>query len=1088
VALCWFAGAVGAVAAPASPARFTPLVPLPAPRIIDSAAAHPGSYGVERIVDGLPATEYSSNGKGIDTFITFDFGKPVKIAAFYHLDRRDPATVAESRLTLGDTPDLANPQGTTTVRHANTRSGVTFCPLAAPVTARYVKWQVTALGPQKYGTVGGAEIRFYTAVESDPAPIKDSFELVSRPAVVLQDGKPVRTVLVKIEHPYAEPADAMVEVSGLPPQAVRLSFGTQTVEVALPAAEREATRSVAIHWGGKPMVERQMVLKPVRHWTIHLHSHSHVDIGYTNVQTEIEKLHWKYTDEALDILERTADYPPGAQFKWNSEVLWAIDSYLKQATPEKRERFARAVKSGRLHLDAMYGNELTGLCRPEELFRLFDCARRLSREFGVTIDAAMISDVPGWTWGIVPALAQSGVKYFSCGTNHIHRIGNTIEAWGDRPFYWVSPSGQEKVLCWVHGKGYSWFHLHGRFEKVAPQTVFDYLAQLESSGFPYDMLPIRYSIDGDNGPPDPRLPDLVKAWNEKYVWPKIVIATTGETFREFERRFGDKLPEARGDFTPYWEDGAGSSARETAQVRNAANQLVQAETLFALVRPAQYPKEGFYQAWRNVLLYNEHTWGAHCSISQPDSDFTKAQWKIKEGFAAGTRQSEQLVAKAFEGYGASGQAPAAFDVFNTTSWTRTGLAVIPATALANGPATLKDAEGRPLPSQRTRDGSLHFVVRDVPPLGAKRVFVESGGAPAAGNAKVEGLALTNGRVRVVIDDQTGAIASLTREGIPIDLVDRASGMGLNEYLYVAGRDPKAPRRSAKPRITVQESGPLVASLVIESEAPGCRRLTREVAVTDASDTVSICDTLDRLPVRTPDAVHFGFPVNVPRGVMRLDVPWAMIRPEVDQLPGACKNYLSVGRWVDISNDRFGLTWSTADAPLVEVGAIRMDVSSPFDPKAWVKRLEPTQTFYSYAMNNYWETNYKADQEGVTRFRYRLTPHGPFDRAEAMREGIARDTPLLPVAVAPDAPRVESLLRVDPAEVLVTSLKPSDDGKALVVRLWNAGEKPAKAVLAWNAIRPRRVSRSSPFEDDRGELTGPIELPPLGMVTVRAETR
>ena len=172
-----------------------------------------------------------------------------------------------------------------------------------------------------------------------------------------------------------------------------------------------------------------------------------------------------------------------------------MDSFLKQATPEKRSEFIHAVKAGQVELDALYGNELTGLCRPEELFRLLGCANRLSKQYGVTIDSAMISDVPGWTWGIVPALAQNGVKYFSMGPNHVHRIGYTLQQWGDRPFYWVSPSGQEKVLCWVAGKGYSWFHsgLQGRIGKMKPEPLFGYLRQLEAAGFPYDMVQLRYT-------------------------------------------------------------------------------------------------------------------------------------------------------------------------------------------------------------------------------------------------------------------------------------------------------------------------------------------------------------------------------------------------------------------------------------------------------------------------------------------------------------------------------------------------------------------------------------------------------------------
>ena len=83
---------------------------------------------------------------------------------------------------------------------------------------------------------------------------------------------------------------------------------------------------------------------------------------------------WKYLEMAMDTARKSAGNPPGSRFKWNVEVLWAVDSYLKQATPEKREQFIEAVKAGQVGLQALYGNELTGLCRPEELLRLLSCA------------------------------------------------------------------------------------------------------------------------------------------------------------------------------------------------------------------------------------------------------------------------------------------------------------------------------------------------------------------------------------------------------------------------------------------------------------------------------------------------------------------------------------------------------------------------------------------------------------------------------------------------------------------------------------------------------------------------------------------
>ncbi len=127
------------------------------------------------------------------------------------------------------------------------------------------------------------------------------------------------------------------------------------------------------------------------------------------------------------------------------------------------------------------------------------------------------------------------------------------------------------------------------------------------------------------------------------------------------------------------------------------------------------------------------------------------------------------------------------------------------------------------------------------------------------------------------------------------------------------------------KISVKEKGPLVASLLIESDAPGCKKLTREVRVVDGLDYVEIIDTIDKLPVRAVEGVHFGFAFNVPNPEVHINSPGAVIRPEKDQLPGACKNWLEVERWADVSNDKYGVTWVTAGRPAS--GAWRLDGQS-----------------------------------------------------------------------------------------------------------------------------------------------------------------
>jgi len=895
----------------------------------------------------------------------------------------------------------------------------------------------------------------------------------TRPVLVERDGKLQQTVSVGVVH-LGPAGEATVQLGAAPPQSIQLKPGKQTVEIATPAVEKETLVSVEVKADGRTLARRELTLRPVRTWVVYLLPHSHVDIGYTHLQSDVEKAQWKYIEQAIAASRRTADYPPGAQFKWNVEVLWAVESYLKQATPEKQKEFIEAVQKGWIGLDALYGNELTALCRPEELMRLCGYAQKLSKLCGVKIDSAMISDVPGYTWGLMTVFGQAGVKYFSIGPNGGDRIGYTLEAWANKPFYWLSPDGRHKTLCWIPKKGY-WQAFQGG------QQLLDHLRQLEESGYPYDMEQIRYCL-GDNAGPGLNLCEIVKDWNAKYAYPKLVIATTSPMMKEFEKRWGAKLPEARGDFTPYWEDGAASSADETAMNRHAAEELTQAEAMWAMLSPKTYPADDFYAAWRNVILYDEHTWGAHNSISQPDSPFVLGQWKVKQAFALDARKQSQALLAEVAPPGKPSAESIAYTVWNPTSWSRTDTLLISVSETAKRELNVKDPDGTVVPSQRLAPGSLVFLVRDIPAFSARRFTVQPGKALLANSVKVEGNRLSTSTLSVVIDEKTGAISSLKCKGIAGDFVDVKSGLGLNDFRHVPGKNPADAQPNGRPKITVDEfSGPLGATLLIESEAPGCDKLQRFVSAIEGRDYVIISDGVSKKKVRTKEGVHFAFPFNVPDGVMRMDIPWAVARPEQDQLPGACKNWFTVQRWIDVSNDKYGITWTTSDAPLVEVGAITAETP-------WIKTLKPSQTLFSYVMNNYWHTNYKADQEGPAMFQYALRPHtGGYRAIDATRFGIEISQPLVVTPSKPDAPAViPSRLKIEPADAAIATLKPSDDRRAIIVRLFNPDEKAAKVSLAWSDPKPTKTFLSNLAEDPVAEVSGPIEVPGMGLVTLRAE--
>jgi len=137
------------------------------------------------------------------------------------------------------------------------------------------------------------------------------------------------------------------------------------------------------------------------------------------------------------------------------------------------------------------------------------------------------------------------------------------------------------------------------------------------------------------------------------------------------------------------------------------------------------------------------------------------------------------------------------------------------------------------------------------------------------------------------------------------------------------------------------------------------------------------------------------------------------------------------------------------------------------------------------MNNHWHTNYRAEQEGPTMFRYAIRPHKGFVAEDAAKFGVACSQPLIAVpasGLAPGRPR----LQLSSDKVLVTALKPCDDGKGWIVRLFGASGQPAQVKLLWAAPAPKRVWLSDTSEQPLEKAGAAVEVPGWGIVTLRAE--
>jgi len=913
-----------------------------------------------------------------------------------------------------------------------------------------------------------------------------------------KDGRLMQPIQIAL--PSATPgAIAITSLDGAEVDTRTLTPDQNTFSVLVDPVDTSKDVHVAVSVGSAT-TSATVKLQPVRKVIVYILPHSHHDLGYTDRQPKIEEKQMHNIALGIDLARKTASYPEGARFVWNLEVLWGADLFMRRKSAQEKSEFIDAVHKGWISLNGMYANELTGLCRPEELLRLFQYSQDLGQTCGVNVDAAMISDVPGYTWGAITAMSQAGIRYFSPAPNWFDRIGGLMVEWQDKPFWHISRSGNEKVLVWIPWSGYAFSHVQ---HEMSAELVAKYQDRLDSISFPYDISYERWSGHGDNAEPDPQICEFIQDWNTQYEWPKFVISSTSQAFAAFEQKYGDRLPHFKGDLTPYWEDGAGSSALETRINRNAADRLSQAETLAAMYSPRAYPKSEFNEAWRNVLLYSEHTWGAGGSVSQPLAPMTLDQWEFKRDFALNAeKQSHDLLESVLQSRGA-GRDPSAIDVHNSTSWHRSQLVVL-SRDLSAASDHVRDERGTPVPSQRLATGELAFLAHDVPPFACAR-FHLSANKPHRPHTPVtvKNGVLDNGIIRATVDLESGNIVEIVLHERPGNLVDTNSGEALNQYLFLEGNDISELQKSGAATITIEEPGPLVASLRIESSAPGCNSLVRRIRLVAGADWLELSNVIDKRRAAVdphPDdrafagafsqhggkeSVQFAFPFSISDGVMRVDIPLAEMQPEIDQLPGACKNWLPVGRWVDISNQKYGVTWVTLDAPLLEAGEVSANLlGSQRDPNVWREHIAPSQKFYSWVMNNHWGTNYRAFQEGKVEFRYAVQAHQGYDPARASRLAIGLSQPVAASAARGNTPATP-LVQIEPSDVLAIALKPSDDGKAYILRLFGASGEDQKARLNWST-RPSQVWLSDTAESKIEPLQGEITVRGWDLVTVRAD--
>jgi alpha-mannosidase len=583
--------------------------------------------------------------------------------------------------------------------------------------------------------------------------------------------------------------------------------------------------------------------------------------------------------------------------------------------------------------------------------------------------------------------------------------------------------------------------------------------------------------------------DIVREWNATYAYPRLVFAGFGEALEKISKGVEDKLPVVRGDGGPYWEDGVASDALHQAIERENERRAVSAEklaTVAALVDPRSRPSRPAVDSmWDSIFLMNEHTWGWGRSVTEPHSEDSEKELAWKRLRATMARdQVEYVLDRAMTTIAGSVETPQrALVVFNTLNWERDGWVefdlqktreladletnrVVPVEVLEDHPAYQRIrflARGVPAVGYRT------YHVRDIAPRAAAEAPSDTSTAAQPGAPGVatfsSGLVpltpadtLENNFYRVQLDAESGSIKSIYDKQLGRELVDSSSQYRFGQYVYVTGGNEPFPNqmltyrkttpvarldvhRAASGRIVSTQWTPTGSRAVLESSAPNTPRVTTEVVLFDGAKKIEINCRVRKETVYRKEGVYFAFPVAVRDPRFHFDVQSAVVNPARDMIPGAGLEWFSSQNWASAGDDQLTVAVVNRDSFLWTFGDIVRGT--------WPKEFKPAgPALFSYAMNNYWNTNYVAAQGGEFTFRYVLTSARALDQAALARMGWEETTPLertlvksqdqtYPARKTLPAAR-SSFLTVDNPSVFLSAWKQAEDGAGTVMRFIELG--------------------------------------------------
>ena len=819
-------------------------------------------------------------------------------------------------------------------------------------------------------------------------------------------------------------------------------------------------------------------------WCMH---HSHLDIGYTHPQPMLLELQGDYIEQAMEMCEKTADYPEEAQFKWTCEAAYPVERWMEKASSQMIEKFVRLINEKRISIAALPVHTTPG-CTGEQMISMMKNLDKLRSRLNTPIDTAINHDVNGQPWPMAQLLTGSGVNFYMTGIN-IHFGGIPFK----RPcaFWWKAPDGR-KLLSFV-GEHYSLFSQFCQTcegdTKLMHQGLCDYVKRLEEQDYQWDFAFLTATNPPmfDNNCPDANLADLIRRYNEENHEYRVRFATP-EMLRDKLLSMGEAaFPVYGGDWSDYWNFGCGSTARETKINRLAVRALESAGVLECMTGfESRRYREAKKEAELNALFFEEHTWGASQSVSDPQDYESISQLIHKQemayraadlaGYVLGT-QIEELAGNPFQTDTLEG-----IIAVNPTGVTQEITLDVP-TGWMKKERQLKGVrKKRYIPYLENSEAKAYYAHEEkeywgkvsVPPFSVKALTFEEIKKLKAKKTDENKFVFTKDGMETpfyrAVFDENGGIRQIYSKKEDRNLLNDAGNWGFFELVRetIDGQEEERIRRTIFPRdvdlcnknvsmwnhrwkakrtgsrtdvhwkIERKEQKVILrGSLFVE----GMKSVQQFITFYQDSPAIDLSVKMNKEAVYEPEGIYLVIPFLLKEGWECIyNTAGQFVKLDEEQLGNTCRDYVTVENGIALYDDEICFSLACPHAPMVQAGGFHFGREN--------RRIERKENpvLAAWPLNNYWDTNFAASQRDTMEFNYRLEVWKKPDKEQLYKSFLAAENRGLLGAVADMKCIADKMSPVFCSqEGVITGIYPAKEGGIIAV-LRNHKENPAAVIV------------------------------------------